>query len=250
MALVNIKQVHENWTALGNEDPMWVVLTDPSKKGNKWDKDDFFATGRHQVKAALEKLQELGVRLDFHRALDFGCGVGRLSQALGEYFGHVDGVDVSASMIEHARALNQHPEKVSYHLNVKEDLSDFPSHAYDFIFSVISLQHVPPRFQKKYIAEFVRLLKPQGTALFQTIHSHGWRSLVPHAAADAYRKMRSKGKAFIPLYGIPPKHVYRAAEGSGGVIVKHESSPYHGHQSRYVSDQYIVTKQGPVPMAK
>src|SRR5688572_16818708 len=125
MTSVNIKQVHENWTALGNEDPMWVVLTDPSKKGNKWDKGDFFATGRQEVKAALEKLRELGVKLDFNRALDFGCGVGRLSQALGEYFDCVDGVDVSASMIEHARALNQNPEKVTYHLNVREDLSGF-----------------------------------------------------------------------------------------------------------------------------
>ena len=228
---------------------MWVVLTDPSKKGKKWDKDDFFATGRQDVKAALEKLRELGVKLDFNRALDFGCGVGRLSQALGEHFDRVDGVDVSASMIEHARALNRRPEKVTYHLNVKEDLSDFPSHTYSFIFSVISLQHIPPTFQKKYIVEFMRLLKPQGTAFFQTIHSHGWRSLVPHAAADAYRKIRSKGKAFIPLYAIPAKYVSLAAERNSCVITKHECSPYHGHESRYVCDHYVVTKQGPAPAA-
>ena len=40
-------------------------------------------------------------------ALDFGCGAGRLSRALAAHFEHVVGVDVSASMIETARALNR-----------------------------------------------------------------------------------------------------------------------------------------------
>ena len=37
-------------------------------------------------------------------ALDFGCGIGRLSQALAEHFDQVYGVDISPKMIELARA--------------------------------------------------------------------------------------------------------------------------------------------------
>lgn len=239
---MNIKQVHENWTALGSKDPLWVVLTDASKQGNKWTTEEFFTTGRRDVEAALQKLQALNVTIEFGRALDFGCGVGRLSQALAERFERVDGVDVSASMIETAGKLNQYPDKVSYHLNVKEDLSAFTSDAYNFVFSVISLQHMPPRFQANYISDFVRLLKPGGTAYFQTIHSHGWRSLVPHAAADIYRKIRSKGKAFIPLYGLPVKEVELAIETKGGTIVRHDQLPYAGFESRYVADFFVVQK--------
>ena len=40
------------------------------------------------------------------RALDFGCGVGRLTRALGDRFDAVVGVDISAGMVEQARRLN------------------------------------------------------------------------------------------------------------------------------------------------
>lgn len=239
---VNIRQAHENWTELGSEDPMWVVLTDPSKKGNKWNREEFFATGQRDVKQTIEKLRGLGIALESGRALDFGCGVGRLSQALADYFDCVDGVDLSASMIEHAKTFNRRPEKVTYHLNVNEDLRAFASGAYDFVLSLISLQHTPPQFQENYVADFMRLLKPGGVAYFQTIHSRGWRSLVPHAAADAYRRVRSKGKAFIPMYGISVSRVRRAVQQGGGTIVSHDCHSYLGHESRYSSDHYTVKR--------
>jgi SAM-dependent methyltransferase len=237
---VNIDQVHANWTALGKDDPMWVVLTDPAKKGNKWSREDFFATGRQDVQRSLQKLQDMGIQLSFGRALDFGCGLGRLSQGLANYFACVDGVDVSASMIEQAKAFNNHPAKVTYHLNVHGDLSSFSSRSYDFVFSIISLQHSPSRFQRNYISDFVRLLKPGGTAFFQTIHAHGWRKLVPDMAADLYRRLKHKGKAFIPMYGIPVSRVRSSVESRGGSIHTYESSPCEGYESRFVSDSYVV----------
>jgi 2-polyprenyl-3-methyl-5-hydroxy-6-metoxy-1,4-benzoquinol methylase len=239
---VNINDVHENWTALGKDDPLWVVLTDPSKKGNKWDQDEFFATGKREIEESLKSLRDQGIPLRFNRCLDFGCGVGRLSQALAEHFELVDGVDVSASMIEHARRLNRYPAKVTYHLNIKSDLSDFPSASYDFAYSMIALQHTPPSFQRSYISEFVRLLAPGGVAFFQTIHAHGWRAMVPHACADLYRKVRSKGQAFIPMYGTPVAQIQHAVKARGGIIRGHKAIPYAGHESRYFCDYYTVTK--------
>jgi 2-polyprenyl-3-methyl-5-hydroxy-6-metoxy-1,4-benzoquinol methylase len=220
---------------------MWAVLTDPSKKGNKWNKDDFFATGRQDIESALQRLQALGIRLTFDRALDFGCGVGRLSQALAAHFASVDGVDISTSMIDQAKALGSHCENVAFHLNVKGDLSSFPSRSYDFIYSMIALQHMPARFQRNYISDFLRLLKPHGIAFFQTIHAHGWRSLVPDAAADLYRRLKQKGKAFIPMYGIPIRHVRSAVESCGGVIKHYEASPCGEDRSRFGGDWYVVT---------
>ncbi|HMJ63859.1 MAG TPA: class I SAM-dependent methyltransferase [Candidatus Binatia bacterium] len=219
---------------------MWVILTDPTKKGNKWSRDDFFATGRQDVETSLQKLQGMGIQISFGRALDFGCGLGRLSQGLASHFAFVDGVDVSASMIEQAKTLNNQPPKVTYHLNVHGDLSNFASGSYDFVFSIISLQHTPTRFQRNYISDFVRLLKPGGVAFFQTIHTHGWRRLVPDVAADLYRKLKHKGKAFIPMYGIPISRVRSCVETRGGIIHTCESSPCAGYESRFVSDQYVV----------
>ena len=239
---MNIDKIHKNWTALGADDPMWVVLSDPAKKGNRWEINEFFESGRQEINGVIGTIQKMDLKLHLGKALDFGCGVGRLSQALGNHFTAVDGVDVSASMIEKAKSLNQHPEKVHFHLNVKSDLNDFASNTYDFIYSAICLQHIPPDFQKKYIAEFVRLLKPGGIACFQAIHAHGWRNHVPNWFADFYRTLRSKGKPFIPLYAIDSRSVHQAIQSNGGTIKKHDSSPYPGWESRYICDTFVVVK--------
>ena len=39
---MNINDSHRNWTELGKDDPLWVVLTDPDKKGGKWTEEEFF----------------------------------------------------------------------------------------------------------------------------------------------------------------------------------------------------------------
>jgi 2-polyprenyl-3-methyl-5-hydroxy-6-metoxy-1,4-benzoquinol methylase len=239
---VNIKEIHENWTALGQDDPMWVVLTDPQKKGGGWQAEEFFATGRAEITGVLEKIKQSGLALKFDRALDFGCGLGRLSQALGESFAKVDAVDVSASMIEQAQSFNKLPAKVFYHLNVRTDLDAFAAASYDFAYSNICLQHIPTQFQTAYIAGFMRLLKPGGVAYFQTIHAHGWRQLVPDFAVDFYRKLKSQGKPFIPMHAVPVELVRAAVKSGGGTIRKRTASAYGGHESRFVVDVYIVTK--------
>src|SRR5579859_5997976 len=123
---VNVQDASKNWTALGEDDPLWVVLTDPAKKGNRWKEEEFFATGQTEIAAMFERLNGLGLAPGSGKALDFGCGVGRLTQALAARFEHVDGVDISASMLRHAETYNRFPGRVTYHLNVQSDLRDFP----------------------------------------------------------------------------------------------------------------------------
>jgi len=221
---------------------MWVVLTDPAKKGGGWQAEDFFATGRDEIRDVLEKVKQAGIALKFGRALDFGCGLGRLSQPLGESFAVVNGVDVSASMIEKAKAFNRLPAKVFYHLNVRTDLNAFAADSYDFIYSNICLQHIPTQFQLSYIAGFMRLLRSGGAAYFQTIHAHGWRQWVPDVAVDSYRKIKYHGQPFIPMHGVSVKQVRATIAAGGGLLQKEISAPYGGFESRYGLDVYIVTK--------
>jgi 2-polyprenyl-3-methyl-5-hydroxy-6-metoxy-1,4-benzoquinol methylase len=94
-----------NWTKWGEIDPLWAILSDPKKRGNKWDSEEFFDTGRKKVEEDLEWLAQRGLRLHFGKALDFGCGVGRLTRALSSYFTEVHGVDISPSMIDKAKQL-------------------------------------------------------------------------------------------------------------------------------------------------
>lgn len=164
---MNLEDIQKHWNKFGQDDPLWAILTIPEMKGQNWDEDAFFQRGVEEINAILKQVNALGVDLNYGKALDFGCGVGRLTQALAAHFSETHGVDIAPSMIEAARHLNKFGKKCSYYVNSKNDLSLFPDTHFDFVYSVIVLQHMHPRYSTEYILEFLRVLKPDGILVFQ-----------------------------------------------------------------------------------
>src|ERR1044071_3823462 len=155
------------WEHAAQVDPLWAILSHPSKRGRQWDLNAFFETGRQQISQILHRLQRLGHLPRTGRALDFRCGVGRLTQALASTFTEVVGVDASPTMIRLANQLNRAPAVARYVLNQADNLAQFSSREFDFVYSDIVLQHLEPAIAQGYITEFVRLLAPGGIAVFQ-----------------------------------------------------------------------------------
>jgi SAM-dependent methyltransferase len=190
------------WDRHAQRDPLWAVLSDAAKRGGKWDVGRFFQSGTSEIGFFLYELDAQQFVLRHGSALDFGCGVGRLTQALAPHFDRVVGVDVSPSMVDLATRLNQCPQTVSYVCNQAPDLSIFKDHSFDFIVSSIVLQHVRPDLACSYIHEFFRVLRPAGIAVFQLPSHHrraGVRpleSIVKPMPDDAYR-------ASLLVAGIP-----------------------------------------------
>ena len=164
MALDELKR---NWERLGEEDPMWAILSVPDLKGGKWDPQAFFATGIADVETMFANARDLRIDIRREAAFDFGCGIGRLSQALAPHFRSVVGVDVSESMLRQARQLNRHPDVCRYHLNTKTDLREFSDESIDFCVTYLVLQHMKSRYAQAYLKEFCRLLRAGGVLLFQ-----------------------------------------------------------------------------------
>ncbi|HBB35125.1 MAG TPA: SAM-dependent methyltransferase [Cyanobacteria bacterium UBA8803] len=164
---MKLKRLQKNWDELGRRDPFWSILSDPTKKGNKWHPDEFFKTGEAEIAALLKSIESFGISLSYKRALDFGCGAGRLTQALSCYFDECYGVDIAPSMIELARKSNRHGNKCQYYLNEGSDLSLFKDNYFNLIYSNIVLQHISPEYSKNYIKEFLRVLNPGGLLAFQ-----------------------------------------------------------------------------------
>lgn len=163
---MSLRQLSKTWDTFGRQDPLWAILSHDDKRGKRWDLAEFMDTGRTEIVDALSYVTKLQPQLARQRALDFGCGVGRLSQALAEHFEQVDGVDIAASMIEQARSINQHGINCRYHHNTSSSLSTLADRSFDFVYSSLTLQHMHPVLAHGYIRELCRVLRPGGVLLF------------------------------------------------------------------------------------
>jgi len=105
----------------------------------------------------LEQVRRCDPKVRLRRALDFGCGAGRLTQALARHVERVTGVDISERMVALAR---QHcsDERVCFVQNVRPDLKVFACRSFDLVYSRITLQHIAPRYTRRYLREFIRVL--------------------------------------------------------------------------------------------
>ena len=235
-------------------DPLWAILSDPGKQDNRWELQQFMETGESELSALFARLEQLGLTPPTDRALDFGCGVGRLSQAMATRFETVDGVDISEPMLDLARRSNRFQGQCSYQLNVRPDLEIYPDDSFTFVYSNITLQHIPPRLALGYIAEFVRVVRHDGLAVFQlTSHFRSpilrlrrWLGTSSPALHGLYRILWHGGEpppvSPYPMYWIPSRRVQAHIQASGGdlVMLDHDSSA----PPEWVSYRYYVRKSG------
>lgn len=246
---MKLPELQRQWDRFGSDDPMWAILTDPTKRGNRWDADEFFASGTAYITSQLETISERYPDVQFDRALDFGCGLGRLSQALAERFAEVHGVDIAPSMIDGANDLNRFPDTCTYHVNSKLDLSLFDDNTFDLVLSFITLQHMKPTYAKAYIAEFLRVLKPGGVATFQvpsvpddgTRKHHSVAGRAKRAIDRAVRRSRYRSEPVMEVYWIPHDEVLDVIARNGGVDVHSMTDQAAG--PNMVSHAYYVSKR-------
>jgi SAM-dependent methyltransferase len=210
------------WDELGRRDPHWAILSEPGRQGS-WDDDQFFATGRAEIDATLKEVGELLTARS--AALDFGCGLGRLSQALAVHFDSVTGVDVAKSMVEGAQSRNAFPDRVSYVVNTAATLP-FADATFDFAYSILVLQHIPPKAAANYISELVRVLRPGGVVVFQEL-SHRRPTLrnavlrvVPTGVLKLLRKARRGWAAPMTMDGVARAKVTALVAAAGGEVVE------------------------------
>ena len=245
-------QTRRHWEKLARTDPFWAVLSSPEKKGNRWTAAEFFAAGREEVATIMASVQRRAPGLRHGHALDFGCGVGRLSQGLADHFERVTGVDIAAPMLELAREHNRHGDRVDYRHNTRPDLALFADHTFDFVCSIITLQHIAPEYSRRYLVEFVRVLAPGGVALFQiptaVAPPERWRhSFWPPTLATRLRRFTfrflNRSAAFQPVMGmnaIPPDEVGALIVAAGAELL--DRYRYDATGSDVESLAYLVRK--------
>lgn len=179
------------WNDLAERDGMWAVCSLSEKRG-RWSAREFFDSGQTEVAGVLAGLESAELApARRHRALDFGCGLGRLTRALAGSFDEVVGVDLSDEMVAGARHSNADRPRCRFIANPTPDLAALPSRHFDFVLSLIALQHVSSKAAiRSYIREFVRVTAPGGVIAFQLPVRVGWQLKV-HPLRVANRVVRS-----------------------------------------------------------
>lgn len=223
MALKHVQNTYEKY---GEKDPLYAVLTRDEGKGNTWDIEKFFALGKEEIAAAMARLAELDIEVAKGRALDFGCGAGRLTQAMCEHFDEAVGLDISSSMVETASKFNQQGDRCQYKVNTTPDLTQLDDQSFDFVYTMWVLQHSPPEASTRYIAEFFRVLRPGGIAMFHIPcgkrHEPGslgaWWYSVRHGSWKRFWK-RMRGKPPVEMHYTSRSQVEEIIENAGATLL-------------------------------
>ncbi len=251
------------WEDWGRIDPFWAVLTEADARHGRWDVDRFFATGVEQVATMLAETQRYGRPARRGTALDFGCGLGRLTRALAPQFERTYGLDVASTMIKRAQRLDAGFGRSGavFVQHDREDLSRYASGSVDFLSCLLVLQHLPSRAAiERYLREFVRVLSPGGVAVVQL------PVRVPPEHDDPYVRLRTRGARLLRAVGVTPRLLYgrfgwepemlmsgipyeetvTIFETAGGQLL--EAAPENPHPGGVISRTYfVVPRDGATP---
>ncbi|GAA3758578.1 2-polyprenyl-3-methyl-5-hydroxy-6-metoxy-1,4-benzoquinol methylase [Spinactinospora alkalitolerans] len=237
-----LDEIHRDWTALGDSDPLWAVLTDRGKRNGGWDEAEFLATGAAEIDGTAAWLAELGVTVQRGRALDFGCGAGRLSTALTAHFDEVVGVDISEPMLAAARRLDR-TGRVRYVHNTAADLTCLEEGSFDLVYTNLVLQHMPPAPTRNYLRELVRVARPGGALVIgipdRTLPTAvGVLSrIVPHAVIRFVQRTLLGFPAAMRMHTMPGAEARSLARACGARLVAsevYEDNPHWRHMRHVI----------------
>lgn len=143
---------------LKSTDPLAAVLTYNAPKilneiYDKWEKES--------LKKAISG------RITGKKALDIGCGTGRISLVLAKLGAEVTSLDLSAAMLKYLE-LEARKRKVASRITTIESSADklpLDDNSFDIVTCFGLLEHLPAVVRRKTILEALRVLKPKGKLL-------------------------------------------------------------------------------------
>jgi ubiquinone/menaquinone biosynthesis C-methylase UbiE len=154
-------RMRADWNQRARDDAHFYVAFG----GRDQTEEEFLATSADVLRSIEGQLKRLPAKANRRawRALEIGCGPGRLVKPLSRHFGEIHGVDVSDEMIRLARQRLADIPHAHFHTTDGASLPQFADASFDFIYSYAVFQHIPSRdVVFEYMREIRRLLKPGG----------------------------------------------------------------------------------------
>jgi ubiquinone/menaquinone biosynthesis C-methylase UbiE len=167
------------WNYFGSQNPYYGVLTSEEFRDGASARE-FWGSGQAHVERLMPLMQQLfalPAPVRFRRALDFGCGVGRVALPLSASCDEVVGVDVSNAMLAEACNNARRSGILNATFVPSNDALRGLAGEFDFVHSYIVLQHIRPRRGCQLIGALARCLKPGGVGALQLTYE---RETLPH----------------------------------------------------------------------
>ena len=156
----------DDWKRWGAEDPYYGVLSDEEYRRSALTDEAvsrFFASGTNHIEHVLATLRaHFDPQFRPRRALDFGCGVGRLLVPLSRACEQVVGVDVADTMLAEARKVLASRGCSNVQLVQSDDRLSQLDGTFDLIHSHLVFMHIRPSLGEALAEDLIRHLAPGG----------------------------------------------------------------------------------------
>jgi SAM-dependent methyltransferase len=225
-----------DWELIARRDPWFGVVSAPQFRVDQMTQEAeqlFYQSGETDTARVLNWFdQDLGARPTEGRALDIGCGVGRLACAMAHVMPEVVGYDISPTMIELAR------RRAPANLCLTTELPEGP---FAWLNTYMVLQHIPP---DEGLALLGQCLDRTGPGAFLSLQLTIWRDGPqpnPHALARLRRAMlRARDRnsttidGLIRMYDYNLSHVMQRVNQAGFGRAVLRPTNHGGHHGVWV----------------
>ena len=152
------------WQKWGRDDPYFGVLADPRFAAGRIDqtREAFFASGQAWVAGLIAQHEHHFGPLPRGRALDHGCGVGRLALPLAAAFDGVVALDVAPAMLAEAARNAAAAGATNIAFAAADDTLSRAAGRFDFVNSHLVLQHIPVRRGLVILGALIDRVAPGG----------------------------------------------------------------------------------------
>src|SRR6266403_5856871 len=125
-------RMRDDWNARAKEDAGYFVAFGRRDSSD----DEFFATASEVINRLESELRRVPAdQRTTWRALEIGCGPGRLMRPMSRHFAEIHGIDVSDEMISLAREKLREVTNAFPHAGDGSSLARFADNSLDFVYS-------------------------------------------------------------------------------------------------------------------
>lgn len=127
----------------------------------------FFTSGFIPVKELLNFMKTGRIPTRGEVILEIGCGVGRLVQHFAPLYDKAVGVDISEEMVNISTRNLNYLKNIAIRKVTGDGTLNYPDKSFDLVYSYGTFGFVDNKTLNRYVGEVHRILKPEGSIVFQ-----------------------------------------------------------------------------------